>query len=246
MRPQHDALPRRLHVAHLGDAVHVHRVHVLLSLAIWLQRVVMPVDQHRRPRLQARVHAHGLAASLDRHEALPVAALAMHLRSQLTQKAAFEFMDLAHVHAHDERLRRGNGAVHYKNIVEFVVAWRGNTGPLVDLSGVEQVEDGKTLHVKHPVHALEAEAAFAVQEVGDVPLPEAGLLGQLHASQLAVLNSLPDGLAEVFLQALDLHGSMYSRMIYKSKDNLLSVEGGRRPGRGPKFSNGSAFFPQGK
>ena len=51
-------------------------------------------------------------------------------------------------------------------------------GALVDLGGIEQVEDGEVLDVEDFVHAFDAEAALAVEEIGDVGLFESGLLGK--------------------------------------------------------------------
>ena len=42
----------------------------------------------------------------------------------LAQEALLELENLAHVHAHDERLGRGNVAVDQQDIVEFVIAGR--------------------------------------------------------------------------------------------------------------------------
>jgi hypothetical protein len=59
--------------------------------------------------------------------------------------------------------------------------------------------------LQDPVHALQTETAFSVEEVGDVGLFEAGFFRQTKTGQLAVLDTLPQALTEVLLQALELH-----------------------------------------
>lgn len=59
----------------------------------------------------------------------------------------------------------GGRGIGQEHVFEFVGAGRENSGPLADLGGIEQVEDGKVLDGKDFVHSFEAEAALAVQEI---------------------------------------------------------------------------------
>ncbi len=107
-------------------------------------------------------------------------------------------------------MRGGGGrgrAIDQGHVFELIVAGRKDAGALVDLLGIEQVEDGKVLYIQHLVHALDAEAALAVEEVGNVGLLETGLAGQAEAGQLAGIDALPERLAQSFLQSFEFHGS---------------------------------------
>jgi hypothetical protein len=61
-----------------------------------------------------------------------------------------------------------------------------------------------------PIHPLQTQAAFAIQEIGDMGLLETGLLSQTKAGQVAFINALPEGIAQVVLQHSEFHGMEYS------------------------------------
>jgi hypothetical protein len=63
---------------------------------------------------------------------------------------------------------------------------------------------------KNFVHAFNAEAALAVEEVGDVGLLESGLLGKPEAGQLTCFDTLPEYFTKVILQDFELHFREYS------------------------------------
>jgi len=137
------------------------------------------VKQDRGPGKQPRVHAHGFAAvGADDHEALPVFALSFHLWPQLAQKALLELHDVLYSHAHDLRLARGDRTIDQQHVIEIVLTGRGNAGTLVDFAGIEQIQDGQALHIQHLVHALDAQTALAVEEVGNMGLLETRVLSQ--------------------------------------------------------------------
>ena len=92
-----------------------------------------------------------------------------------------------------------------EDVFEFVVAGRGDAGALVDFAGIEQIQNRKALDVQYLVHAFDAQAAFAVEEVGNVGLPEAGFAGQAQAGEFAFLDALPESFAQIFLQGAELH-----------------------------------------
>ena len=73
------------------------------------------------------------------------------------------------------------------------------------------------------VHAFEAEAAFAVEEIGDVGLLESGLLGEPESGEFACFDALPEYFAEIILQDFELHGPEYSTGV------LGGAKGGRFP-----------------
>ena len=61
------------------------------------------------------------------------------------------------------------------------------------------------LDLEDLVHALDAEAAFAVEEIGDVGLFESGLLGEAESGEFTCLNAVPKDFTEIVLQGLELH-----------------------------------------
>ncbi|PYX48854.1 MAG: hypothetical protein DMG83_00455 [Acidobacteria bacterium] len=67
------------------------------------------------------------------------------------------------------------------------------------------------LHIQDFVHAFQAEAALAVEEVGNVRLLEAGLLGEAEAGKIALFNPVPERLAQIFLQRFEFHGQSIAR-----------------------------------
>ena len=89
----------------------------------------------------------------------------------------------------------------------FRIRRRSGTGwsTLVDFGGIEQVEDGAVLDLEDLVHALDAEAALAVEEIGDVGLFESGLLGQSQPRQFTYFDAIPEDFPESVLQDLELH-----------------------------------------
>ena len=118
---------------------------------------------------------------LDEHKALPGRTIAFDFGFELAQEVFLELENFLHVHAGDQGLGGSGGGVGEQNVFEFVVAGRQDGGALVDLGGIEQIEDGKMLDGENFVHAFDAEAALAVEEVGDMGLFESGLLRESKA-----------------------------------------------------------------
>ena len=167
--------------------------------------------------LKARVHAHAFAAvDLDEHEALPLFAVAFGFRFQLLKKSFLEFQNFLDVHAGDEGMGGGHGSVGEEDVLKLVVAGRQNGSALVDLGGIEQVEDGKMLDGEDPVHAFEAEAALTIQEVGDVSLFKTRLLRQAEAGEVAFLDALPKSIPQIVLQNSEFHNSREYTMGYSN------------------------------
>ena len=140
-------------------------------------------------------------------------AIAFGFGFQLAQEGLLELEDLFDVHAGDEGLGGSGGGIGEQDIFKFVAAGRQDRGALVDFGGIEQVEHGKMLHREDFVHAFEAEAALAVEEVGDVGLLESGLLGEVEAGQFSCFDALPEHFAKIILQDFELHGAEYSTGI---------------------------------
>src|ERR1700733_14755623 len=103
-----------------------------------------------------------------------------------------------------------DGCVRQKDVLEFVVAGRQDRGTLVDLGGVEQIEHREMLDGEDAIHTFKTQAPLAIQKVRDVGLFETGLLRQTEAGQIAFLDALPEGIAEVVLQDSEFHSREYS------------------------------------
>ena len=114
------------------------------------------------------------------------------------------------MHAGDQGLGGGHGAVGQEHVFELVAAGRQDRSPFVDLARIQQVEHGEMLDGEHFVHAFQAEPAFAVEEVGDVRLLEPGLLRQSKSRQVALFDPFPQRFAEIILQHTEFHGREYS------------------------------------
>ena len=67
------------------------------------------------------------------------------------------------------------------------------------------------LPVQNFVHAFQAEAAFAVQEVRDVGLFETSLFRQAQAGEFPCVNLFPPGLAEIVLKRAEFHRRSIAR-----------------------------------
>ncbi len=179
----------------------------------------MAIDEQGGAGQKAGVHAHAFAGvGFDEDEALPAGTVAFDFRLELLQKTLFEFQDLLDMHAGKEGMGGGDGAVGDEDVLKFVIAGRQDGSALIDFGGVEEIEDGEMLDGEDPIHAFEAEAALAVQEVGDVSLLESGLLGQAKSGEIAVFNAFPKSIAKIFLQDAEFHGSReystgYSRAL---------------------------------
>ena len=121
------------------------------------------------------------------------------------------------MHFHDERLSGGHIFVHQHDAVEIVFAGGGDTGTLVYLDGIEEVEHGKVLHGQHFVHALKTQPALAVEKIGDMCLLEPCLLGQTQTGEVSFPDPVPQGFAQVFLQSSEFHARSiapaYSHLI---------------------------------
>lgn len=107
----------------------------------------------------------------------------------------------------------GDGAVGEDDVLKFVIAGGEDGSALIYLGRVQEIEDGEMLDGENAVHAFEAEAALAIQEVGDVSLLETGLLGQAKAGKIAFLNALPESIAKILLQNAEFHGWSIARGI---------------------------------
>ena len=66
------------------------------------------------------------------------------------------------------------------------------------------------LNIENLVHPFEAKSAFAIEEVGDMGLLEASLLGEPQAGDFPGINAVPERLAKFLLQGPEFHGEEYN------------------------------------
>ena len=182
-------------------------VDVGFASAVGRQGIVVAVEKQGGAGEGAGVHAHSLLlANLDDDEALPAGLFAFDLRTETAEETLSEFEDVSDLHVHDDGLRRGDARFGNGNGFELVIGNGRERRAAVDLGGVDEVEDGKALDGQDAIHAFDAEPALAIEEVGDVRLLKAGLLGEMETGELAGLDALEEQLAEIFLQGAEFHG----------------------------------------
>jgi len=74
----------------------------------------------------------------------------------------------------------------------------------------ENLVHGEVLGAKDAVEAFEGESSFAVEEVGDVGLLEASLLGETGSGEGASFDAAEEFETEEFMQVLKIHGLGFS------------------------------------
>ena len=165
----------------------------------------MAVEEQRGPGRKSGHHAEGFPGiELDENEASPVGTIAFGFGLELVEEGLLEFQEFEHAISGDERVD-GSGRFGKQDVLKLVGAGGDDGGAFIDFGGIEQVEDRKTLNGKDFVHALEAEAALAIEEIGDMGLFESGLLGESEPGELSVGDPFPKDLTEIVLQDLELH-----------------------------------------
>ncbi len=166
----------------------------------------MAVDKQRGCGIQPGRHRQSVAGiESDENEAMPDGTVAFDLGFKPAQEASGKFQNAEDTVGGDQGTSRSRGWRCEQDILEVVAAGRQDRSAPIDVGGIEQVEDGKMLHGEDLIHALDAEAAFAVEEVGDVGLLESGLLREMEAGEFAGIDTLQKDFAEVVLQDFELH-----------------------------------------
>lgn len=165
----------------------------------------MAVEEQGGPSREAGRHAGSVAGiELDEDKASPVGTITFGFGFELAEKGFFEFQELEDAIGCDKGVD-GHGRFGEQDVFELIGTGRDDGGAFVDLYGIEQVEDREMLDGKDFVHALEAETALAIEEIGDVGLFESGLLGEAEAGKFAAIDSFQKNFTEIVLQGLELH-----------------------------------------
>ena len=150
----------------------------------------MAVEEQGGPGRKTGRHAGRVVGiELDEDKASPVGPIAFGFGLELTEKGLLKFQELEYAIGRDQRVDSG-GRFGKQNVFELIGTGWDDGGAFVDLCGIEQVEDGEMLNRKDFVHTFEAQAALAIEEIGDVGLFETGLLGKAKSGKLAVLDPL--------------------------------------------------------
>ena len=208
MRAQYQVSSGELHIFHRGTRVISDGIHVLFLAPVGLQGVVMPVDQHRGSWQQARIHTHAVGGiDLDQHKTQPAISRRFQGWAQAAKKALLELENVLDSFVGDDGFTRGNGSLYQQHVLEIVVAGWDDAGPLVDLTGINQVKHRDSLDRQDTVHGLQAKEAFAIEEVGDVGLLEAGLPRQPERGEFPAIDPLQQLAAQIFLQLTEFHAA---------------------------------------
>jgi hypothetical protein len=94
----------------------------------------------------------------------------------------------------------GVGGLDEEDVGIVVLARRWDAGAGIDFVGGDEIEDRKVFDIENAVHAFEAEAALAVEEVGDVGLAEAGFLREGDAGEVTGVDTFGKKLAKTVLK----------------------------------------------
>ena len=171
----------------------------------------MSVKQQSGAGHEAGRHGGGVAGiELNQDETVPGGAIAVDFGLELAEEGFPEFERAEDAVGGNQGTGGGGGRIGEQNVFEIVGAGEKDGGALVDFGGIEQVEDGKMLNGKDFVHTVEAEAALAVEEVGDMSLFESGLLSKMEAGEFPCCDAFQEDFTEVILQELELHWGEYS------------------------------------
>ncbi len=211
VRTENELTAGSFHVLNGAGFVLEDSIHIVLTLAVGLERVVVAIDEKHGTGQKTGIHAHTFAAiGFNEHEPFPASTVAFDFGLELLEKTFLEFQDLLDMHAGEEGMAGGDGAIDDDDVLKFIIAGREDGSALVDFRGVEQIEHREMLDGQDTIHAFKAETALAVQKIGDVSLLEAGLLGQAKSGEIAFLDAFPESIAKIFLQDTELHGWEYS------------------------------------
>jgi len=207
LRTQDKLASRELDVFEGAGVVLANGVYVRIILSVGSQRIVMAINEDGCTWNSSGEHAVAFACvEANENEPLPLLTRALQFRAKSAEERLLEFENVFHGFVGEKRLLSSNGRIHQYHILEVIFTGRKNAGTLINFRGVEKIEDRKMLDGQHFIHAFEAQAALAIEEVGNMSLLEAGLSGELEAGQIARFNALPQSLAQIFLQRAEFHG----------------------------------------
>lgn len=184
-----------------------NRIHVGLAFAIALQGIVMTIEENGSAGQEAGEHTHSFTSVYgDCQEPLPSLAITFESRAEAAKKCCSELNYLLDHHAHDEGLGSSDTAIHDENIPKAVVARGQDGGAFIDFRGIEKIENRQALGSENSIHSFQTEAAFEVEEIGDMSLLETSAFGQFQTCQTAMLHLLGQALTKIVLKRFEFHG----------------------------------------
>jgi hypothetical protein len=207
VRAQDQLTGCNFHIFNRTSVAFIDGIHIRFAFSIRLERVVVTIDEEGGAGQKTRVHAHTFAGiNLNEDKAFPAVTGGLHGRAEAAQESFLELQYVLYVHAGDKGFGSGHGAFDQENVLKLVFGGRHDGGAFVDFGGIEKVKDGEMLHFEDPVHAFDAEATFAIEEIGDMSLSKTGLCSQTQAGQFSISDAQPQDLAEIVLKRFEFHG----------------------------------------
>jgi hypothetical protein len=167
--------------------------------------VVVAVEDGDGSRGEEWVHSGGLlGVGADGEEALPVGVLGGGAGTVVVEAGGGDLEGFDDGGGGDAGVVHGDGGGDNGDDLDGVAGaglyWGG--GGEVKW---EDLVDGEVLCGEDAVEAFEGEGAFAVEEVGDVGLLEAGLLGEAAAGEGAAFDAPEEFETKEFVQVLKVH-----------------------------------------
>jgi hypothetical protein len=190
--------------------------------AVWSERVVVPIEHGDSARGDERIHCGGLlGVGADGEETLPMGVFCGRAGAVVVEARGGDLDgfddggggDAGFVHC-------GGGRDDGDDLGGIAgVDWEGRLG-----SGQvywQELVDGEVLRGEDAVEAFEGKATLAIEEIGDMRLLEASLMGEAAAGESAAFDASKEFDAEEFMQILKIHGkgvSMANHIIRQDED----------------------------
>ena len=171
--------------------------------AVGGEGVVVPIEHGDGSGGEERFHGGGLLGiGTDGEEALPVGVASGGAGAVVVQAGGGDLDGFDDGGGGDAGLVHGGGGGDDGNDFDGVAGRDGSGGGEVER---EDLVDGEFLRGEDAVEAFEGEGAFAVEEIGDVRLLKASLLGETAAGKRASFDAAEELETEEFMEVLKIH-----------------------------------------
>jgi hypothetical protein len=146
-----------------------------------------------------------LGVGADREEALPVGVLGGGTGSIVVEAGCGDLDGFDDGGGEDARVVHGGGGRDDGNGLDRIAVFEeGWSGGCVEVER-EYVFDGEFLRGQDAVESFEREGAFSVEEIGDVGLLEAGLMGEATAGEETTVDAPKEFKPKEFVKVLKVH-----------------------------------------
>jgi len=176
-----------------------------LMSAVGGEGVVVAVEDGDGSGGKERVHGGGLqGVGADGEEALPVGVAGGGAGAVVVQAGGGDLNGFNDRGGVDSGVVHGGGGGDDGDDLNGLASggWRRCGGGEFER---KEVFDGEVLRGEDAVEAFEGESAFAIEEVGDVSLLEAGLLGETAAGQGSAFDAAEEFETEELVEVLKVH-----------------------------------------